>query len=172
MSRGTFSRRTNLLGCAPDPKSPNHRAVLAIKKVAVTLHYLKDAGSHSVTANTFARHISTVTKIIKDVSCAIACNGSKYVQLLQTKGAMIGKASDFEAKYGMHQAFGCIDSTHVTIIRTVEHSQDYFLLQNSFLVSMFKQFVTFAFSLRMLTPTGLGVLIMQMVLQIHPVSKN
>lgn len=65
------------MGCAPDPKSPNHRAVLAIKRVAVTLHYLKDAGSHSVTANTFARHISTVTKIIKDVCCAIACNGSK-----------------------------------------------------------------------------------------------
>ena len=136
MSRGTFSRRTNLLGCAPDPKSPNHRAVLAIKRVAVTLHYLKDAGSHSVTANTFARHISTVTKIIKDVCCAIACNGSKYVQLLQTKGAMIGKASDFEAKYGMHQAFGCIDSTHVTIIRTVEHSQDYFCYKQFFSINV------------------------------------
>ena len=46
----------------------------------------------------------------------------KYVHLPQTKDAIIEKASKFEAKYGMHQAFGCIDG---------------------FSVSMLKQFVTF-----------------------------
>ena len=49
---------------------------------------------------------------------------------------MIEKASEFEAKYGMHQLFGCIDSTHVAIIRPVEHSQDYFCYKQFFSVNV------------------------------------
>ena len=68
--------------CAPDAKSPNQRAVPAIKKVAATLFHLKDTGSYSITTNTFARHIYTVAKIIKDMCGAIACRlGQKYVHL-------------------------------------------------------------------------------------------
>ncbi|XP_057302860.1 uncharacterized protein LOC130637023 [Hydractinia symbiolongicarpus] len=39
---------------------------------------------------------------------------------------MLEKVGEFEAKFGMTQAFGCIDGTHVQILRPSEHSQDYF----------------------------------------------
>ena len=97
-----------------------------------------------MTTNTFGRHISTVATIIKDVSCAIACKlGGKHVHLTQTKNAMIEKAPEFEAKCDMHQTFGCIDGTHVAIIKLVKHSQDFFCYKQS----MIKQFVTFVISL-------------------------
>ena len=86
-----------------------------------------------MTTNTFGCHISTVAKIIKDVSCAIACKlGQKYVHLTQTKNAVIEKAPEFEAKYGMHKTFGCIDGAHVAIIKLFKHSQDFFCYKQFF----------------------------------------
>lgn len=32
----------------------------------------------------------------------------------------------------MHQAFGCIDGTHIPILRPIEHSQDYFCYKQYF----------------------------------------
>ena len=34
-------------------------------------------------------------------------------------------ASVFKLKFGMPQAFGCIDGTHILIKRPIENSQDY-----------------------------------------------
>ena len=36
------------------------------------------------------------------------------------------KISEFETKYGMTQAFGCIDGTHIPISCPNKHSQDYY----------------------------------------------
>ncbi|XP_065666450.1 uncharacterized protein LOC136087492 [Hydra vulgaris] len=36
------------------------------------------------------------------------------------------KVAEFESKFGMIQAFGCIDGTHVPIVCPFENSQDYF----------------------------------------------
>ena len=34
--------------------------------------------------------------------------------------------SEFEVMFGMHQAFGGIDSTHIPILRPIDNLQDYF----------------------------------------------
>ena len=161
------------MDCARELKSPNHRGLPVIKKVALTLYYLKDTGSYSTTANTFASHISIVAKIIKDACCVIPCKlGQKYVHLPQIKNATIEKASEFEAKYGMHQDFRCIDGTHVAIIRPAEYSQDYICCKQFFSVS-FQAFCDFLSStLWMLTAAGLRVFMIQGLLQIQPFSKN
>ena len=44
------------------------------------------------------------------------------------------KIGEFEAKYGMIQAFGCIEGTHIPILCSTEHSQDFFC---------YKQFYSF-----------------------------
>ena len=48
----------------PKPNSPNHRALSAEKKRAMTLYYLKDTGSLSMTANSFGVAICTVSSVI------------------------------------------------------------------------------------------------------------
>ena len=135
MSRELFDQLVNALNpwISPNLNSPNYRAIPANKKVGITLYYLKDTGSLSMTANTFGIHISTVSKIIKEVCSAIAYKlGPTYVKLPQTEEEMIEKAAEFVSKFGMHQAFGCIDGTHVPILRPLEHSQDYFCYKQYF----------------------------------------
>ena len=45
---------------------------------------------------------------------------------------MIQKAAEFESKFGMAQAFGCIDGTHVPLLRPFENSQDYYCYKSFF----------------------------------------
>ena len=52
--------------------------------------------------------------------------GPQYVFLPQTISEMTFKAAQFELKFGMVQAFGCIDGTHIPIKTPAENSQDYF----------------------------------------------
>lgn len=51
---------------------------------------------------------------------------SKYIQLQRNNEEMRTKVSKFEAKFGMIQAMGCIDGTHIPIKRPIKSSQDYF----------------------------------------------
>ena len=44
----------------------------------------------------------------------------------QNDDAMRKKVAEFEAKFGMTQAFGCIDGTHITIQCPIQNSQDFF----------------------------------------------
>ncbi|KAK6178070.1 hypothetical protein SNE40_012903 [Patella caerulea] len=46
------------------------------------------------------------------------------------------KTAAFEVKFGMTQAFGCVDGTHIAIKRPVENSQDYFCHKNFFSVNV------------------------------------
>ena len=50
MSKETFQDLVQELSpwISPKPDSPNYRAILANKKVAITLYYLKDTGSRSM----------------------------------------------------------------------------------------------------------------------------
>ncbi|XP_028405233.1 uncharacterized protein LOC114527736 [Dendronephthya gigantea] len=135
MSRQQFEKLVNELNqlIAPNLTSPNYRVISSTKKVGIALYYLKDTGSLSMTANAFNVSICTVSKIIREVCSAITYKlGPKYVKLPQTAEDMIEKASEFLSKYGMHQAFGCIDGTHVPILRPTEHSQDYFCYKQYF----------------------------------------
>ena len=42
------------------------------------------------------------------------------------------RVAEFEAKYGMIQAFGCVDGTHIPILRPAESSQDYYCYKGFF----------------------------------------
>ena len=80
-----------------------------------------------MTANTFGLAINTAAIAISDVCDTITRHlGPKYIQLPQNKEEMTGKVSEFGAKFGMLQAFGCVDGTHIPIVRPKENSQDYF----------------------------------------------
>ena len=52
------------------------------------------------------------------------CPWPKYLKLPEIASEMRQKVSEFEAKFGMVQAFGCIDGTHVPIKRPVKDPQD------------------------------------------------
>ena len=111
----------------PKPNSPNYRFLTTDKKLAITLYYLKDTGSLWMTANTFGIHQSTVTNVLTEVCSAInRVLGPKYIHIPRNKDEMRQKASEFELKFGMIQAIGCIDGTHITIKRPSDNSQDFF----------------------------------------------
>ena len=92
----------------------------------MTLYYLKDTGSLWMTANTFGIHQCTVSKTLREVCSAVSKHLSpEYLHLPSTKEEMYSKVAEFETKFGMVQAFGCIDGTHIPIRRPVTDSQDY-----------------------------------------------
>ena len=112
---------------APKPASPNYRLLDTEKKLAVTLCYLKDTGSLWMTANTFGIHQCTASKTIATVCTAICTHlGPQYLHLPLDKNEMRRKTSEFELKFGMTQAFGCMDGTHIPLKRPCVNSQDYF----------------------------------------------
>ena len=97
----------------------------ADKKLAMTVYFVKETGSLLMTANIFGIALSTASKIIHEVCKAITEHfGSKYIRLPRMEEEMIQKASEFESRYGMTQAFGCIDGTHVPILRPQIHQQN------------------------------------------------
>ena len=61
MSRAAFVNLVSELRpyISSNPKSPNHRALSAEKKVAVALYFLKDTGSLRMTANSFGIALNT-----------------------------------------------------------------------------------------------------------------
>ena len=129
MSQADFNKLLEdlLPHISPHENSPNYRAIPAKKKLAITLYYLKDTGSLRMTANTFGVHISTASKTIHQVCQAISqVLGPKYVRLPKDHKEMQQKAAEFEAKYGMPQAFRCIDGTHIPVKRPNLNSQDYY----------------------------------------------
>ena len=80
-----------------------------------------------MTANTFGIHQCTVSNTIVEVCKAINTRlGPIYLHLPKDLEEMRRKASEFELKFGMTQAFGCIDGTHVPLKRPQNNSQDYF----------------------------------------------
>ena len=98
----------------PKPNCPIYMFLSAEKKLAVTLYYLKDTFSLWIAGNTFRIHQCTVSKTI--------------VQVCQAIDAILGPdlpRSEFEWKFGMAQASGCIDGIHIHIKRPIENSQNY-----------------------------------------------
>ena len=93
-----------------------------------------------MTANTFGIHQSTTSKVIMEVSEAIVTHlVPKYITVPKTREERTSKVSQFELKFGMLQAYGCIDGTHIPIKTPNENSQDYF--NYNFFRLMFKQSV-------------------------------
>ena len=144
---------------APDPRSPNHRALSSQKKVALTLCYLKDTGSLNQTANLFGVSIPTVSKYVTSVCYAICKIGSEYIKLPKTEQEMEEKVAKFEVRFGMPGAFGCIDGTHIPITRLSENSQDFFIYKQFHSLSVQAFVITKDYSW-MLIADGLGVSMM------------
>ena len=112
---------------SPSLLSPNHRALNTDKKLALTLYYLKDTGSLIMTAHNFGVAINTASSVIYEVYLVICQNlGPQYIRLPKTREEMKEKVSEFEAKFGIIQAFRRIDGTHIPIKCPLENSQDYF----------------------------------------------
>ncbi len=135
MSQAAFYELVNELSTfiACNKSSPNYRAIPTAKKVAIALYYLKDTGSLTMTANAFGLHICTVSKVINEVCQAITYKlGPKYLHLPRDEDQMRRKVAEIEAKYGMPQAFGLIDGTHIRIKRPTMNSQDYFSYKGYF----------------------------------------
>ena len=65
-------------------------------------------------------------KVIHEVSSPITSKlGPQYICLPQTITETERRVAPFELKFGMLQAFGCIDGTHIPIKTQAENSQDY-----------------------------------------------
>ena len=80
-----------------------------------------------MTANAFGIQVCTASKIIHEACREIAMKlGPELICLPQNKEEIMEKASEFEVKFGMPQAFGCIDGTHIQVKRPIRNSQDYF----------------------------------------------
>ena len=80
-----------------------------------------------MTANTFGIHQCTVSKTLHEACRAVSKHlCPEYLYLPSTKEEMQSKVAEFETKFGIVQAFGCIDGTHIPIRRPVTDGQDYF----------------------------------------------
>ncbi|XP_046858633.1 protein ALP1-like [Xenia sp. Carnegie-2017] len=117
--------------------TPNYRSLSREKKLAITLYYLKDTGSIWMTANAFGVHQCTVSKIVLAVCNAICIHLCPiYLHLPQTVVQMRKKVAEFETRFGITQAFGCIDGTHIPIQRPLVDSQDYFNYKQFFSINV------------------------------------
>ena len=98
----------------PNPNTCNFRPLSAVKKLAIALYYLKDMRSLGMTANHFGVANCTASKVICEV-CSAICSvlGSSYLHLPRDQEEMKMKVAEFEAKFGMIQAFGATDGTHI-----------------------------------------------------------
>ena len=71
-----------------------------------------------MTANTFGLSAPTVSSVLFEVSKTIsAILGPKYIHLPRDYAEMKRKVAEFEGKFGMVQAFGCVDGTHIAVRR-------------------------------------------------------
>ncbi|KAK6179874.1 hypothetical protein SNE40_012129 [Patella caerulea] len=142
MSKQDFQKLANELQpfIAQNTLSPNYTALSVEKKLAIILYTLNDIVSFAMTANSFGVSFST---IIVQVCRAITFELSKvYLKLPRNVHEMQAKTTALEVKFGMTQAFGCVDGKHIAIKHPVKNPQDYFCYKNFFSLSMFKLFVT------------------------------
>lgn len=126
MSRDNFVNLADQLRphISPDPSNP--RLGLSVeKKLAVTLHYLKDTGSIIVTANAFGISRSTVSSTVKTV-CAAIDNyiGSVYLKI-PNGDELKSVAKNFEEQFAFPQVLGAVDGTRIQIVKPTEDAQNY-----------------------------------------------
>lgn len=90
-----------------------------------------------MTANSFGIALNTASNVVTEVCQAISSYlGPKYLHLPKDEEGMREKVAEFEAKFGMTQAFGCIDGTHIPIKCPSENSQDFFCYKQFFSLSV------------------------------------
>ena len=113
------------------------RDVLSLeKRVAVTLHYLKDQGSMRMTANAFGIARCTVGQIIQEICMILTKNiGPELIKFPETKEEVSTEISAFLQRFGFPQVIGCIDGTHIPIKQPVENAHDYFSYKQTYSIN-------------------------------------
>ena len=107
------------------------------KQLALTLYFLKDQGSLSMTANAFGIARCTVSVIVRKVCDVIArVLGPKYIKLPSTEQQMKDIVKGMEDKYGFPQAFGCVGGTHIAINQPTENPHDYFSYKQKYTLNV------------------------------------
>ena len=110
-----------------------------------------------MTAYTLGIHQCAVSKVILQVCDAITTHlVPKYLRLSVTVEEMQRTVPEFETKFGMTQAFGCVDGTHIPIRRPIINSQHHFNYKQFYS----RQFVMLKGCSWILTVGGLGVFVM------------
>ena len=80
-----------------------------------------------MTANAFGVHQCTLSKTLVSVCEAInEILGPQLIKLPKNSHEMQEKVSEFEITFGIIQAFGCTEGTHIRIKRPLTDSQEYF----------------------------------------------
>ena len=80
----------------------------------------------TTTANTLGIHQCIITKVVKEVcSATVTYMVPKLIKLPNCQDEMLSKISEFEAKFGMTQAFGCLDCTHIPLKARTVNSHNY-----------------------------------------------
>ena len=121
----------------PNILSPNHTALPVEKKVASVLYFLKDTWSVTTTANTFGINQFALTKVITKVCSAVVIYMvPKLIKLPNSQDEMLSKISEFEAKFGITQACGCIHGTHIPLKAPKVNSQDYYNYKQFYLLNI------------------------------------
>ena len=110
-----------------------------------------------MTASTFGVAINTTSAVTAEVCEVITKKmGPKYIHLPRSQESMQRKGSEFEAKFGMTQEFGCVDGTHIPIKCPAEDSQDFSAI-SSIIPSAHKQYVIIGVISWMWSACGLEV---------------
>ena len=96
------------------------------KRIAVTLYYLKDQGSMTMTANTFGIARCTVGKILHETCRVITEDlGPQLIKFPVEEEDVKITAAQFLNRFGFPQAIGCIDGTHIPVKQPSENAHDY-----------------------------------------------
>ena len=107
------------------------------KRVAMTLHYLKDQGSVAIAANVFDCSISSTCNAVKEVCRILSKNISPCMIKYPSSKAVVEKANrGFLQKFGFPRVLGCIDGTHIPISKPHKNPHDYFSYKMTYTINV------------------------------------
>ena len=96
------------------------------KRIAVTLYYLKDQGSMTMTANTFGIARCTVGQVVHEICKILTENvGPQLIKFPVEREEVMESTAQFLKRFGCPQIIGCVDGTHVPIKQPSENAHDY-----------------------------------------------
>ena len=139
MSKSDFMKLEEKLRPYIQPCMASFRGdtISSVKKLAVTLYYLKDQGSLRMTSNLFGIAPTTLSATIRKVCHAITTVlGPQLIKFPTTKDDLQHLTSEFENKFDFPMLAGCVDGTHIPIKQPSENAHDYFCYKMKFTLNV------------------------------------
>ena len=123
MSKQTFDLLCRSLRPYISRKHTHLRAPISVdKQVGITLYYLSDGGRMRKTANAFGVAPSTVSAIVKRVTCAVSKYlGNTYIKHPATEQEVQTSVVGFFARTGFPQCIGAVDGTHIPLQKPTDN---------------------------------------------------